>query len=461
MSGRLSWKLRWRLSTLWLLEWGITGAILTYLPVYFTKRGLDVAQLGQLMAVSAVGLWVAPFVVGQVCDRWMSTERYLSFAHSVGGFALLSIPSATDYYEATGTGFGSLLFLVGLYAVAYFPTIALSSSLTFRHLPDRDAQFGGIRIWGTIGWVMAGLALSLWLGQAEARPTLKDLAPMLLDFMDDTARWLPMLRDPMARDSFYLAAILSFALTAFSFLLPHTPPVAPKSKRTGGKRDFRLWGSDESIAPLEALRMFRDPTFALLIGISFLLALVIPLYSLAVPKLIEQMLAEHNYSDHWVPAVMTIGQISEFPALLLLPFCLKRFGMKATFALGMAAWILRYGMFALTQPTWLILLAISFHGICHVFLIIVIQLYIDAACRTDLRASAQNLFAFITLGVGMPVGFVLAGLWGRYCDINNGARAHYALFFALPALLILLLLVVFVRYFDWKRPQEIETGAGG
>lgn len=448
MSARLHWSLRWRLSALWILEWGITGALLTYLPVYFTKNGLEVSQLGQLMAVSAAGLWVAPFVVGQVCDRWMATERYLFLAHAIGGFTLLAIPAATETYRYTGAGFGWLLFLVGLYAVAYFPTIALASSLTFRHLPVPEQQFGGIRIWGTVGWVLAGWALSFWLGQEEARTTLEEITPALLDLMDDTARLLPALRGPLSRDCFTLAAILSFGLAALSFVLPPTPPL-PGEERPGCS----------TVAPFEVLRMFRNPTFAVLISISFLLALVIPLYSLAVPKLIEQMLAERNLSDHWVPAVMTVGQISEFPALLLLPLFLSRFGMKATFAAGILAWVLRYGMFAATEPVWLILLGISFHGVCHVFLIIVIQLYVDAACRKDLRASAQNLFAFVTMGIGMPVGFVLSGLWGDYCRIKTGADADYALFFSVPAVLLLVLLVAYWRFFDWKPPQEKETGA--
>ena len=153
MSAGLTRSIRWRLSILWFLEWGITGAILTYLPIYFTHNGLSVTQLGQLMAVSAVGLWVAPFVVGQVCDRWLATERYLAIAHFIGGCALVAIPAATESFQPeTGEGFGILLLLVGLYAAAYFPTIPLASSLTFRHLPNRDEDFGKVRIWGTVGW---------------------------------------------------------------------------------------------------------------------------------------------------------------------------------------------------------------------------------------------------------------------------------------------------------------------
>jgi len=373
----------------------------------------------------------------------MATERYLAIAHFIGGCALVAIPAATESFQPeTGEGFGILLLLVGLYAAAYFPTIPLASSLTFRHLPNRDEDFGKVRIWGTVGWVIAGLTLSLWLGQEEARASAEELTPVLVASLDAVAANLPALREPLSKDAFYLAAALSFLLVGFSFFLPATPP-EPSAKKT--------------IAPLETLSMFKDRTFSLLIGISFLLAVIIPLYSLAVPKLIEQQFAERGLSSHWVPAAMTIGQISEFPALLLLPFCLRRLGMKATFALGILAWVIRYALFAMQQPFALILLGISFHGICHVFLVIVIQLYVDATCRKDLRASAQNLFAFVTMGIAMPVGFVLAGLWGKSCDIDSPGDADYTMFFALPAGILLVLLLAFWRWFEQPEPKKTES----
>ena len=294
---------------MWVLEWGITGALLTYLPVYFTENKLEFSQVGQLYAVSAIGLLVAPFVVGQICDRWMSSERYLAVAQIAGGIALISFPAATEHFRDQGEGFGTLLLLVGLYAVAYFPTIPLASSLTFRHLTDRDQQFGGIRIWGTVGWVVAGLALSFWLGQREATETLDDVLPDFMKFIDRDQ--LAMFGDPLPKHCFYLGAGLSFALAIFSFFLPATPPVTNESEQ-------------KTIAPIEVLRMFKNRTFSLLIGISFILAMVVPIYSLAVPKFVEKMLGAQNIGSDWVPAVMTVGQISEFSrpvvaAVLLAP----------------------------------------------------------------------------------------------------------------------------------------------
>lgn len=440
MSQRVRFRLHWRLSVLWALEWGITGAVLTYVPLYFTEKGLTTQQLGELMAVLAVGLWVAPLVVGQVCDRWMATEKYLALAHFLGGLTLVAIPLVTEIYEATGTNFTTLLVLVGVYAAFYVPTVPLASSLTFRHLSDPDAEFGRVRIWGTVGWVLAGLLLSLWLGQDEAVAWLWSRVPSWRPVLQELQQWLPLLPKPSSADCFRIAALLSFALSSFCVFLPATPPSA--SQRG-------------AVAPLQTLSMFRDHTFSLLIATSFLLAVAAPFYTLAVPKLLAQM----QFDSNWIPAVMTIGQLSEFPALLLLAVCLKRYGLKTTFGLGMAAWLIRYSFFAFEKPVWLVLSGISLHGVCHVFLIIVIQLFVDSQCRSDLRASAQNLFAFITMGIAMPVGFLLAGALGEWCIDDATGRTDYRIFFTIPAVFVLL---VVLAYWKWFQPgAEVHDGYAG
>ena len=439
MPARLKWQLRWRLSVMWALQWGITGAILTYLPLYFRKyKGLSDSELGPLMAVSAVGLWVAPFVVGQICDRWLATEKYLAIAHFVGGLTLLAIPFMTDLYAdpqtRTQQNFVVLLALIGLYAAAYLPTIPLASSLTFRHLPDPDRQFGSVRIWGTVGWVMSGLALSLWLGRDAAYLWAVDAFPNWKPQLIELKSSLGWVIVPSHSDCFRIAALLSFALSSFCVFLPSTPP--GRSERG-------------AIAPLRTLQMFRDPTFSVLIAVSFLLAIVVPLYTYAMPNLLEQ----RQYSADWVPAVMTIGQVSEFPALLLLPLCLKRLGMKVTFAIGMAAWLVRYAIFTANAPDWLILSGIGLHGVCHVFLIIVIQLYVDSQCPPDVRASAQNLFVFLTMGIAMPIGFLLGGQLGQWCLRADGST-NYQQFFGAPAAVVLLLLVGYCLWFRVKKKGE-------
>ena len=425
MSARLPFTLWWRLSVLWFLEWGITGTIMTYLPIYWEAIQLSKQEQGQLMAVTAIGLWVAPFIVGQVADRWMATEKYLCVSHFVGGVTLYGLAYAAELYEETHLNFQTLLALCGIFAVAYFPTVPLACSLCFRHLPDPDAQFGKVRVWGTVGWMLSGLALSVWLSHDQL---LTWVGQRFLDLRDEAHEirevfdWLPR---PTQSDCFRMSALLSFALSSFCVFLPHTPPAQT---------------AHDKVAPLAVLSLFGNRTFALFMTTSFLLAvLIVPLYSLAVPNLLHEVL---HVPGNWVPTVMLVGQISEFPALLLLSMCLRRLGLKTTFALGIAAWSLRYALFSLggsdhggSAP--LVLTGLALHGVCHVFLVIVAQLYIDSQTRKDLRASTQSLLAFVTLGIGMPLGALLGGV------LHEQFAKNSTTLFAIPAGMALALLGVF------------------
>jgi hypothetical protein len=433
MAGALPWRLYWRLSVMWILEWGITGAILTYLPLYFTQNGLTLDETGPVLAIGAIGLWVAPLVVGQICDRWVAAEKYMAIAHFCGGAVLLAIPAATEIYRETGAGYGFILVMFGLFAAVYLPTIPLASALTFRHLSDPKSQFGGIRIWGTVGWVLAGIGLSVWLEQQDVARWLGRVAPSTTEVVKLIAKRMWFLPEPSSRDCFSMAAILSFALSSFCTFLPHTPPL--RAPRDSGSRG--VW-----IAAI-----FKQPGFVRLIVVASLLALVIPLYSLVVPKLLEQ------YVDRdWVPALMTVGQISEFPALLLMPWCLKTLGLKRTFALGVVSWIVRYGIFAVVAPLPLTLFGIALHGICHVYLIIVVQLYVDAACPRDLRATAQNLFVFVTGGIAMPLGLLLTQPLVRACTNPESGRMNFGLLFAIPTAFLAL---VMLGYWKWFHLDDI------
>jgi MFS family permease len=423
MSGQLKWNLRWRLSLLWFLEWGITGTVMTYMPVYLEAIKISKTQQSHLYAVMAIGLWVAPFVIGQVADRWLAMEKILAISHFFGGLALFGLANAMELYDETAANFQSLVWLVGIFAVAYMPTVPLVSALCFRHLPDPDGQFGKVRIWGTVGWMIGGLMLSFWLEREAVINWLAAYHPNWQATRDlpDFFRNLPL---PRKADCFRMGAILSFALGCFCVFLPHTPP----AKKPKGQ-----------VAPLAALAMFRDRTFATFIGIMCLLTiLIVPLYNLAVPPLMTDL----GVPGNWVPAVMLVGQISEFPSLILLAVMLRRLGPKAVFALGIAAWAVRYVFFAIGSPWLLVLVALSLHGVCHVFLAIVGQLYLDAKCSKDIRASAQNLLTFVTLGIGLPLGTLLAGVLREWFKDSPGKL------FATPAVAASILLIVF-----WKTIQ--------
>ncbi len=225
MSAHLSRKLRFRLSVLWLLEWGITGALLTYLPLYFTHNGLKLHETGPVLAIGAIGLWVSPLVVGQLCDRWIAAQRYMAIAHFLGGVTLLAIPKATDLYRQTGAGYWFILTLFGLFAIVYLPTIPLASALTFRHLTDPKTQFGGVRVWGTVGWVLAGIGLTLWLEQRDVAAWLRSHFPATAPTVLGISKRFWFLPAPSSSDCFRIGAILSFALSSFCAFLPNTPPL--------------------------------------------------------------------------------------------------------------------------------------------------------------------------------------------------------------------------------------------
>jgi MFS family permease len=446
MASPIPRSLRWRLSMLWMLQWGITGSRFKYLPLYVNEHQVGAAGVGQHMAVAARGLLGAPLVVGQVCDRWMNSERYLALAHFVGGVTLLYIPEVAERYSQTQDNFSVLLLLAGVYAIAYFPTIPLATSLSFRHLPDPDAQFGQVRIWGTVGWVLAGVGLSVWLGQIEVQNWLYKTfnGQLVLREQKSVFEWLG---SPSSDDAFDIAAVLSFALAAFCVFLPRTPPLKARKGR-----------EHSTLAAVGVIRQFWDPQFALLIALSFVLALVVPFYSYAVPMLLEYL----GISGHWVPAAMTVGQISEFPCLALLHRCFAQWGAKVTFAVGMAAWLLRYGLFAAdagSASLGLVMLGVSLHGVCHVFLVVVIQLYIDRRCPPDARATAQNLFAFLTMGIAVPLGFLIAGRLGQWCRLTTPDQADYSTFFAVPAVTVGVLLVIFWKFARLKLPAEDLTTA--
>jgi hypothetical protein len=285
---------------------------------------------------------------------------------------------------------------------------------------------------------MSGIGLSVWLEQHDVAAWLRAMFPSITPALLNLTKRFWFLPEPSSSHCFGMAALLSFALSSFCAFLPHTPPLH-KTRETG---PYAGWLGE----------MLRQPGFIRLLIVGSLLALVIPLYSLVVPKL----LAQHVEAD-WVPAVMTIGQISEFPALALMPLCLQRMGLKATFALGVIAWMVRYGIFAMTAPLPWLLFGVALHGVCHVYLIIVIQLYVDAACPRDLRATAQNLFVFVTGGIAMPLGLVITQPLVRWCTDLESGQIDYGPVFAAPTAFLACVMLWFWRWFRLEDTSGART----
>jgi nucleoside transporter len=404
---KLAWSLRWRLSALWLLQFAIWGSWFTYAPRYLEISDISELQRGLLFASMGIALWLAPLVAGQVADRWLATQHALALCHAVGALLLWCLASVKS--------FGGMLLLAPLYAMVYVPTWALASSLTFRHLPDRDRQFGAVRLWGTVGWVGAGWMFGLWLGWGDYLIPAEGRITQLLGAIA-----------PQDSDCFRQAAIFSLLLSALCLRLPHTPP----RRRSGG-----------GVAPLAVLEMLREPSFAFFALVCLLLATALPVYFLTIAPFLHDL----GVADHWLTPVQTLGQASEVPTLLLLPLALRYLGFKKTFTVGVAAWALRFLIFSLGEPHWLVIASIALHGVCHVFILITAQLYVDARCPRDVRASAQNFLGVIAFGIGLPIGYVLAGLLTSYYTSEN--VTDYRHVYLVSTLTIAALLAAFWLFF--------------
>ncbi len=417
---RLAAGRRFSLSMMMFLEFAVWGAWFVVLGVYLQK-GLkfDGLQIGSIYGTMALGTIFAPLFIGQIADRYFSSEKLMGVLH-LAGAALL-------YAMATVKTFNAFFIVSLVYALLYSPTLVLANSITFAHVPSGGRDFPRIRVFGTIGWIIAnwivGLVLPIFVANAA-----QTNAPLLL------------------------AAAFSVVLGLFSFALPHTPPAG---------------ASGDAFPALRAVGLLRSPSFAVFFGVSFVITIVLAFYygftsiyltDSTLPKLPEsqrviRLSGTPNADDAKAAAaaktvetpdasakdaggekttgakpaeksnglvitldaatVMTIGQISEMFLLPFLPWFLRTMGMKWVLAMGMAAWGIRYFLFAIgandVVGPWVVIASLALHGVCFDFFFAAGFIYVDNEAPNEIRASGQALFTFLTYGLGMWLGNLLSG----------------------------------------------------
>lgn len=391
---------RWRLSTMMFLEFLIWGAWSPVLSAYLEKLGFNGVQSGWIYALLPLGCMIAPFAGGQLADRYVSTEKLLAVLHLVGG-VLLCVMATSKTYSA-------ITWLMFAWSLVYAPTLALTNSITFIHLPDSDKKFGLVRVFGTLGWIAAGLILT------AVRVAWPNGLPVL-----------------GGADSLWLAGFGSLALGVFSFALPKTPPA---------KTNASPW------AFLEALKLLRDPAFAIFMAITLVVSTELMFYYVLTAPFLQSIgVAPEN-----VPAVMTLAQAAEIGTMLLLPLMLDKWGVRKTLLFGIVAWPIRYAIFAYGQPKGLVIAALTLHGVCFVCFIVVCYIYVNMIASPDIRASAQSFITFVVYGVGMFLGSIFAG-WIHDTFTHDGV-VDYTKVFLIPCALTILCALVFPFAFRDKRP---------
>ena len=395
-----------RLSLMMFLEFFIWGAWYVTVGNYINAQGWDDAgtTIGNVYTLMPIAALISPFFVGLIADRFFCTEKVLATLFLVGGVIMLAVPVVAD----TST---SLLWLLGLYTLCYAPTLALTNSLAFHHVTNPERQFPLIRVFGTIGWIAAGVLVSKVLGADESGLM------------------------------FQVTGGASIALGLFSFTLPHTPPTA------AGKS-----ASLADLTGLGTLKLMANPRFAVFMLASFLICIPLAAYYAFAPVYVKAMGIENP------GFVMGYGQWAEVLFMFIMPFFFARLGVKWMLGVGMLAWVVRYGLFSFGAPDqveWMILGGILLHGICYDFFFVTGQIYVDRVAPKESRAQAQGFLVLMTQGLGLGIGAQVASSVHAANTTGEGdaAVSDWAAIWQVPALLAVGILILFLVFFRGKVEQ--------
>lgn len=387
-----------RLSIMMFLQFFIWGAWYVTVGNYMTAIGMN-DMTHWAYTVSPIAAIISPFFLGMIADRYFAVEKVLGVLHILGGIALLLTPS----FENDPTMFIVLLLI---HMLCYMPTLGLTNSLAFHQITDQEKQFPIIRVFGTFGWIIAGVIVSLWLAA------------------DATS--LPL----------YIAGGAALVMGLYSFSLPHTPPPARDSQAV----TFR------DIIGVDAFKQLASRPFIIFIVSSMLICIPLASYYNFAPIFV-------NASGLENPAFkMSFGQMSEVLFMLAMPFFFLRLGVKKMLLVGMLAWVLRYALFAMGASdgtTWMIIMGIALHGICYDFFFVTGQIYVDKKSTSAIRGQAQGFLVLVTYGVGMLIGAQISGvLFNSYLGAKAALTPDlWQSFWIYPAVFAVVVLVFFALAF--------------
>jgi len=394
------------------LHYFVWGAWYVTMGTYLTQTlKFEGGQVGWAYGSTAIGAMVSPFFAGIVADRFFATQKLLGTLHLIGAGLL--------YLVLTQETFNAFYPLLILYTVSYMAGHGLTNTLTLHHAVNPGKEFPIVMMAGSVGWIAAGLV--------NSGLQLENNVGM-----------------------FQLACGAAALMGLYSFTLPNTPPKGAGQKVSVG-----------TMLGFDALKLMREPSFATFIVCSFLICIPLSFYFAWV----HVFLVELGIAN--AAAKMTIGQVSDVVFLLLLPVLLPILRAKGILLVGMAAWALRFGLFAWFDTArdahWMMYLGIAVHGVCYDFIFVMGRMYVDKRAGEEIRGAAQGLHAFVTLGIGMFVGSWLSGVVGEHYARQgaDGAVTHnWQMIWAIPAVLSIVLSILFVVSFKDREPKTDSLAAG-
>ncbi|WP_428330821.1 nucleoside permease [Mucilaginibacter sp.] len=407
--------IRGKLSVMMFLEFFIWGAwFVTLGPFLGNSLHATGAQTGAVFSTQSWGAIIAPFIIGLIADRYFNAERILGVLHLLGAVLMYQMYNATDvsvFYP----------YVLG-YMILYMPTLALVNSVSFNQMTDPEKEFSSIRVWGTIGWILAGLAIS-YLFHWDSPDGVKS------GFLKNT---------------FLMGGIASLVLGLFSFTLPATPPKTPTGEKV----------SISQLLGLDALKLLKDKNFAVFFIASILICIPLAFYYQNASNFLTDIKVANPTGK------MTIGQASEVLFLLCLPIFFKKFGFKWTILVGMLAWAVRYVMFAYGNAgelSFMLIIGIALHGVCYDFFFVSGQIYTDSKAGPQYKSAAQGMITLATYGIGMLIGFFVAGL---ISDSYNTSSGHnWQMIWVIPASIAAFVFLIFFIFFKDTNPIQTKSAS--
>ena len=399
--------IRIQLSTMMFLNFFIWGIWFVTMGTYLgSKLSADGVQIGLAYGTQSLGAIIAPFIIGLIADRYFAAQKILGILHLAG--------AALMYYLSTVNDFTSFYPVLLVYMIIYMPTLALVNAISFKQMSNPEKEFSFIRVWGTIGWIIAGLLIG----------------------------WLALEKKGSLQNTFMIAAIVSGALSLFSFALPNTPPPKAGTKASFGE-----------IVGLDALGLLKDKNFLIFFLASMLICIPLAFYYQETNIFLNEVGVQNAAGK------MTMGQMSETIFLFLMPLFFLRLGVKKMLLIGMLAWVIRYLCFGFGDAgsgVMLLYAGIILHGICYDFFFVTGQIYTDQRAGDKIRSSAQGMITLATYGVGMLIGFWFAGFIAEYYKTADG-HAWKNIWMVPAAIAGVILVLFFLLFKDPGKKEKMES----